>query len=368
MATQTSTPQKTHFLSPFSIDIEPMSRLLLVNFEKDPDTDYIAFEPQVFNDIEQGKGHLVIGWRTDGKVDVYHERSLTLNPEKYDIAGKGLKNMVPCDFEVAFFEINKAGVQASYMFKDLKNRKVSIKISEKNSKKRKPFGLLAPMGSAAETPSAMPLVMLHDFYFVRRAQTDFEVLIDNVKHEPDRLPIPMDWTFMYFARYSPKPLIARLNPDFDGVVSPIEVGQGIKTLKQGDYTFDFSWKNDRIAIQKISRVNDLHPVSITFEDAFPDMESLATNSAKRGKFTIEADPSIGTLPGNYSVENTNDALKIEMRFYGWKPRPSKLSIYLIYAVAGVFKKWPATYVWTAFINKSGDGNYSMKSKWKRIKI
>lgn len=366
MTTQTSTPQKIHLLSPFSIDIEPMSRLLLVNFEKDPDTVYVGFEPQVFDDADHGKGHLVIGWRTDGKVDVYHELSLTLNPEKYNIAGKGLENMVPCDFENAFFEINESGVQASYIFKDVKNRRLSIKISEKNSKKRKPFGLLAPMGSVAENPSAMPLVMLRDFYFVRRAKTDFEVFIDNVQHQPDQLPVPMDWTYMYFARYSPKPLIGRLNPDFDGVISPIEVGQGIKTLKQGDYTFDFFWKNDRIAIQKISRVNDIHPVSITFEDAFPDIESISTNSAKHGKFTIEADPSIGTLPGNYSLENTNDALKIVMRFDGWKPRPSKLSLYLIYAVAAVFKTWPATYVWTAFINKNKDGNYSMKSKWKRF--
>ncbi|WP_158860230.1 hypothetical protein [Lunatibacter salilacus] len=355
-------------MSPFSIDIEPMSRLLLVNFEKDPDTVYVGFEPQVFDDNEHGKGHLVIGWRKDGKVDVYHEPTLTLNADKYDIVGKGLENLIACDFEVAFFEINEAGVQANYMFNDLQNRKVSIKISEKNSKKRRPFGLLAPMGSVAEKPSAMPLVMLQDFYFVRRLQTDFEVFIDNVQHQPDKLPVPMDWTSMYFARYSPKPLIGRLNPEFDGLIFPVDVDQGIKTLNQGDYTFDFSWKNDSIAIQKISRVNDVHPVSITFEDAFPDIESLATNTAKHGEFTIEADPSIGTLPGDYSVENANDTIKIELRFDGWKPRPSKLSLYFIYAVAGVFKKWPATYVWTAFINKSEDGNYYMKSKWKRIKI
>lgn len=366
MTTHKTPSKKTHLLTPFSFDIEPMSRLLLVNFEKDPDATYIGFEPQVFDDTEHGRGHLVIGWRKDGKVDVYHETTLILNPENYDIAGKGLENMVPCDFEVAFFEINKAGVQVSYMFKDLKNRKVNIRISEKNLKKRRPFGLLAPMGSVAEKPSAMPLVLLHDFYFVRRSQTDFEVFIDNVKHEPDRLPVPMDWTSMYFARYSPKPLICRLNPEFDGVISPVEVKQGIKTLSQGEYIFDFSWKNERITIRKISRVNDIYPVSITFEDAFPDIKSVETNSAKNGKFIIEADPSIGTLPGDYSVENTNDTIKIEMRFHGWKPRPSKLSLYLIYAVAGVFKKWPATYVWTAIINKNKGGNYSMKSKWIRV--
>ena len=37
---------------------------------------------------------LVIGWRRDGKVDVYHEAGLKLRPEKYDIAGKGLEQMI----------------------------------------------------------------------------------------------------------------------------------------------------------------------------------------------------------------------------------------------------------------------------------
>ena len=61
------------FFNPFHIAIDPMERLLLVNFEKDPDSLYIGFEPQVFDDHINGKGHLVIGWRIDGKVDVYHE-------------------------------------------------------------------------------------------------------------------------------------------------------------------------------------------------------------------------------------------------------------------------------------------------------
>ena len=79
---------------PFHIDIDPMKRLLLVNFEKDPDTTYVGFEPQVFDDPVNGRGHLVIGWRQDSRVDVYHQAGLHPDPAKYDIAGKGLANMV----------------------------------------------------------------------------------------------------------------------------------------------------------------------------------------------------------------------------------------------------------------------------------
>ncbi len=61
---------------PFRIDIDPMERLLLVNFEKDRTPPNVGFEPQVFDDSINGKGHLVIEWRQDGRVDVYHQPGL----------------------------------------------------------------------------------------------------------------------------------------------------------------------------------------------------------------------------------------------------------------------------------------------------
>jgi len=63
--------QRLHI--PFRIDIDPMEKLLLINFEKDPDPLYVGFEPQVFDDDIHGKGHSVIAWRVDGRVDVYHQ-------------------------------------------------------------------------------------------------------------------------------------------------------------------------------------------------------------------------------------------------------------------------------------------------------
>ena len=114
------------------------------------------------------------------------------------------------------------------------------------------------MGDAAENPSAMPLVLLHDFYFVRRKETEAEVSINGKQHQIDNLPVPMDGTRMTFIRYSPRPLIATCNPGFDG-----------------------------------------------------ELPYLA-------------------------------------------------------AVAGVFKKWPATYEWNATISETSDDTYHMVSGWKRI--
>ena len=62
------------------------------------------------------KGHLIIGWRQDGKVDVYHQPGLKLDKAKYDITGKGLANMVVRDLQAAFYQVDNAGVKAYYEF------------------------------------------------------------------------------------------------------------------------------------------------------------------------------------------------------------------------------------------------------------
>jgi hypothetical protein len=208
---------------PFSIDIDPMERLLLINFENDPDSLYLGFEPQVFNDDINGKGFLVIGWRKDGKVDVYHQSSLHLNPDKYTIAGKGLANLTETTFEQSMFEVNEQGVQCNFKFSDILDREIILEIRENHPSKRKPFGLLAPMGDAAENPSSMPLIFLRDFYFVREKHTEISILIAGKSHHPDKLPIAMDWEKMLFTRYSTQPLIATFNQEGTRIIQPLEI-------------------------------------------------------------------------------------------------------------------------------------------------
>ncbi len=356
----------TTLLNPFSIHIDPMERLLLVNFEKDPDDHYIGFEPQVFDDAKNGKGHLIIGWRVDGKVDVYHQPSLTLDYAKYDIAGKGLANMISVDMHFAMFDIDEFGVQAHYQFNDIQNRVVEIKIHEFNIKKRKPFGLLAPMGDAAENPSAMPLVLLHDFYFVRKDKTDFLISINGKRHRQDRLPIPMDWTRMYFARYSPKPVIATLNPAYDGVMSELKIESGKERVDKGDSIYEVEWKEGVPKIKSIIENNKIHPIQISFIPAFPNLDQLETDSPVKGTFEIKGDPSTGAVGGNYLVSPKKDRVLIVLvPSKGWKPKPSKLSLRFLYTVGKIFKKWPTTYSWEAKVEKNQDTKWYMKSSWKR---
>ncbi len=369
VGTITSVAQETHLLfNPFRIDVDPMERLLLVNFENDPDTLYVGFEPQVFDDEVNGTGHLVIGWRKDGWVDVYHEPGLNPDPEKYDITGKGLRHMAERSMQAALFQITDAGVQAHYGFTDIHGRQVEIHISESHPRKRKPFGLLAPMGDAAEKPSSMPLVMLHDFYFVRKNHTRFEVRINGRAHQPDELPVPMDRQKMLFTRYSPEPLIATFNPASNGPLSPLHVRPQQEKIIDSAHEIALKWVENKPYISRITRHNDVHPLELRFIDAFPDITGLKMNHRHSGRFEIEGHRSVGRIRGKYTVEKNTEGVRIVLRpSGGWKPRPNKLSLRLLYRVGKVFRHWPATYEWTAHITRLEGDSFHMQSDWRRLK-
>lgn len=351
-------------LNPFRIDIDPMERLLLVNFEKDPDTLYIGFEPQVFNDKINGKGHLVIGWRTDGKVDVYHQPGLKPNAEKYDIAGKGLANMVEREMPCAYFEINELGVQAYYEFSDIRYRRVRISVSEGNPRKRKPFGLLAPMGDAAENPSALPLVILHDFYFARSKHTEISIMIGNRLHRHDMLPIRMDGIKMTFLRYSPDLYVASVNPAHEGKLEPIIINNGWNAIEE-ESLIEISTQGGLPTINGLRRNHRNHELNMRFQPAFPDIGSMKANTITTGGFKIAGHSSTGTVEGVYTVEKGEFETRITMiPSKGWKSKPDRFSLRFLYRVAKVFRHWPKTYIWEATVIEDGD-SYYMQSDWKR---
>ena len=351
---------------PFSIEIDPMEKILLVNFEKDPDSIYVGFEPQVFNDEINGIGHLVIGWRTDKKIDVYHEKSLNADPSKYNIAGAGLNKMIAVDMEKAFFQVNDFGVQAHYKFTDMSGREVEIVISEKNPRKRKPFGLLAPMGDAATNPSSLPLVILQDFYFVRKNHTEIKVEINNRSHKPDELPIRMDRQKMTFARYSPKPLIATMNPAHDGELETFELETGQGTFENGDYIYEIDWSNQSPSIRSFSAKNNIHLLTISFKPSFPCLNTLEANTRYKGRFLISGHESVGTVSGEYYIHSDDESVSVRVvPSKGWKPKATKFSTRFLFTVVRVFRKWPTTYQWDAELHDDPDGVWHMQSKWVR---
>jgi hypothetical protein len=350
--------------APFDLHIDPMERLLLINFTEDPDDIYIGFEPQVFDDEVHGQGMLVIGWRVDGRVDVYHQPSLKLDPATYDIAGDGLAEMVERPLSNAHYTVNENGVDATFAFADLAGRPVEVTIQENSRRTRKPFGLLAPMGSAASNPSALPLVLLHDFYFVRRADTVVSVQVDGQERRLDNLPMPIDGSRMYFTRYSPDPLIATLNPAHHGPLAPLERVSATEA-RSGEVWFDLVENQGQTEITAMRRAYQEREVNVAFAPPLPNLLGLADGVRVNGRFTLTADPTVGKLSGEYEIARQGDRLDLRLTpSGGWQPNESKWSVRFIYRVARDFTQWPKTYVWTAVMDLSAS-QPTLQSAWQR---
>ena len=351
---------------PFSLSITPMEALLFMTFEQDPDSVYSAFEAQRFDDDLQGTGQLIIGWRVDGKVDIFHDPQLKLDPDGYDVCKGGLASIVPRNFSDSYFTVGESGMEAHFSFEDLDGRLIDFQIRERNKKAPQPFGFLSPVGDGSENPSAMPILMLHDFYFVRRKGTEISITIDGRSHRPDVINFPIDWTIMYFTRYTPDPQVMFFNPVYEGPVSTLAVTGETRVIKE-DTTYEIDYLSETPFLKAIQREYKGRSVRLSFEPAFPNLSAFESPSAS-GDFSIKGDPALGEIQGNYNVIRVDDKLRVTMvPSGGWIPRKERLGIRLLYTVVGLFRNWSKSYKWMALIDETQDGHLHMSASWEKLR-
>lgn len=350
---------------PFSLSITPMEALLFMTFEQDPDSVYLAFEAQRFDDDLQGTGRLVIGWRVDGKVDIFHDPELRLDPDGYDICVGGLAHMAARDFKDSFFTVGASGMRARLSFEDLQGRLIELEIQEKNKRGPRPFGFLAPVGDSAESPSAMPILMLHDFYFVRRKGTEMSITIDGRSHRPDVINFPIDWSIMYFTRYTPDPMVIFFNRAAEGPVSTLSVF-GEERLVKNETIYELDYRGETPLLKSMKKITGGRSIALSFEPAFPNLSAFAGTSVSGG-FSIKGDPALGEIRGGYTVTRVDGGLEVVLvPSEGWIPKRERLGVRLLYTVVGLFRNWPKSYRWTAFIREATDGQLHMESTWERM--
>ncbi len=352
-------------LSPFELQIDPMKQLLLLNFDDDPDDIYLGFEPQLFDDAVHGQGLLVIGWRVDGYVDVYHQPGLALDSATYSIAGKGLGDMLERPMTDAHFEITASGVDCFITFEDKLGRPVELRVVEHGSKARKPFSLLAPMGDAATNPKALPLVFLHGFYFVRKANSEVSLKVAGETRKPGSLPVPIDGSRVYFLRYAHQPVIATWNPAHDGPLAPLELLSSDKAQRNG-VQYDLVSNQGQLEIAQMLLPYQEHEVSVQFTPAFPNLLSLRDGLEMEGNFSISAGNLAGRVSGEYSLKRQNEEVSVHIRpSGGWQPNENKWSVRFMYQMVPTFTNWPKTYEWTAVLNIGNPAQVTMRSSWQR---
>jgi hypothetical protein len=371
-------PDHAPLLAPFRFAIDPMQRLLLANFTGDPDSVYVGFEPQAFADPVHGTGLLVLGWRTDGRVDVFHSPGLALDSATYGIAGDGLGAMVERPFTDARFTIDDAGPDLELTFDDLLGRRVRLRVKDQQPGARRPIGLLAPMGAAASNPPALPLVLLHAFDFVRVSGSDVLLTIDDRFHRLDRLPLRLNGARRWFTRYSPEPFIVRFSPAFDGVLAPLAGAGARDRANAGRAVPAADWERVTRPLPSGDTVTELRSltarsgaraVTITFAPALPQLTALRDGARAEGAFRIASDSTLGTVTGTWQVTRAGDTVRVvtEPRG-GWTPNEPNRTVRLIYRLGGVFTVWPASYRYEAVLTPGDEGAWRMRAGWERVGV
>lgn len=358
------------YYCPFTLSLDPMERLLLINLTADPDEVYVGFEPQAFDDPANGHGLIVIAYLHDGRVDVYHQPGILLEGKNYDIVGKGLRQAVERPMTGARFDITSSGVALDVAFDDLLGRPIILRIHETGDKPTHPFGILAPMGNTAERPPALPLFFLHDFYFVRRARTEVLISVNGRAHKPDSIPMILDGARVYFVRYTAAPFLVNWNVAFDGALQLLSVDATpaqpeALQVADGPVIHELVLRDGRPALEAMSIANARHRARITFDPPFPDVTSLPTAATIAGTFTVDAG-ACGTVVGDYRVEPAAGRVDIVLHpSGGWQPGPVQWGARLIFRLVPLFRRWPSTYVWRGRVDLSGT-QPQLRSSWERL--
>lgn len=358
-----SKPSNGTIFSPFNFRIDPMEHLILVNFEKDPDELYNIFELQQAVDINGEKGLLVIAYRVDGATDVYHQKQYPFGSQESVLNNASFFERPMGNGK---FDVSTDQILVYFDFKDRKGREIKVSVKEINREEKKPFFLLAPIGSVSKRPTSLPVYSLYQMSFTRRKFTDIVIEIDAVKRTPDTFPIPIDCSKNYFTRYSVDTFNVDWNTNFKGSLSPITPVNNSRLEEKG-ITYEFIQSKGHYEIVRISTRNKKHEISIEFHPAIPDIVCLSPEIEIDGSFSITTDNSTGIIRGNYKIKRQDNEIDIEIiPNSGWKPHEDRWVLKILFRVVKVFREWPKSYAWNAKIKLNDTGLPSMHSAWRRI--
>ena len=351
------------FYPPFSLSIDAMEHLILVNFEKDPDKYYNTFELQRARDTAGNKRLLVIAYRNDGGADVYHQPGYPLASQESLLNDV---NFTVCPLEGARFEVDEEQLDVFFAFEDRYGREIRVKADENRRPLKKPFFLLAPIGTLAKLPRSFPVYSLYGMSFAKRKHTDIDILIDRSRHKPDTFPLPLDGAKNYFSRYSADTFNVDWNRNFQGQLLPLFPGEDNRAVN-GNVTYELVNNGGHHEIRRMTATNRKHRINIEFSPPVPDLVCLRDGLELDGDFVITTDNAAGSIRGVYHLRSLEN--EVEMSIHpdkGWIPNEKRLILRLLFRTGKVFNDWPKSYSWNAIINFGSTKHPLMKSTWERI--
>ncbi len=187
---------------PICVGIDPMEKLLVANFKGDPE--FEGLEPQIFDDLINGKGMRVLRYRKDGKVDIYWQQGVRVDSTTFAV-GAGIGDFAEVTIEPAHFELTERRLELHVAFTDAQGRKVELRVHEDTHGKQG-FPMLAPVGADVKKPPRLMLVYMPSIDLVRSTGSLVEGRIGDRTLRPASLPILLNWHRVWFVRYVPNPV------------------------------------------------------------------------------------------------------------------------------------------------------------------
>jgi len=326
---------------PINLSMQPMDKLIAIAFKGN--SDYNQIELQFFNDKSNGKGLVVmLTKKSDNDIDIYYSKGLHFNNEMYsfDILHKPIETNIDYGFNIA----NK-GVYCELKMTDKKGDVIQLSVVQ-SAQKLDWTSFLAPVAPQSSNPSFFPFYYMRNTVFCKSTETKIDLLINNKKQTPKRVPLLINKRIVYLTRYAELPIIGMWHTNKIDSIRPIN-SDTAKLIKYGLIN------NGRHSeIKSIACFMDnKHNMTLHFSPLIPDMCCLKSDIAIDGKFTISCDSINGIIGGEYKILKSNNKITFTCHpTKGFQPNPGKT--------------WVKTLTWQAECTyKDHDNIMVINSKW-----
>jgi len=344
-------------VSPFSLTVEPLARLL--NCELD-DPVYDGLELQWFEDPLHGTGMLAfLSRRADRRVDFYADPALTLDRSRFAI-GAGIGSWQAITFDAARLEIADDGVTAEVRFHDREGRPIEVRVDDRDGRRRRHATLLAPVGAGIDEPLSLLLVHLHGFDLLRRGRgSTAEVRIGGRSARFGRLP-GRALHRRELVKYAGPVDVITLNEAHDGALPTPEPG----SIRLVNGHIASVAAGEGAGVVGVAAGEGRSRVRLEFRPGFPDVTALAEGEAAEGRWRVHAEELPPLTGGSWRASRSGDVVKLELDVTErWRPGRLPALMELVTRVVPVFRRWPTTYRWRATVTLGEE--VRMVSRWER---
>ena len=331
---------------PFSLRVDELACML--NFELADHPVYDGAELQWFDDDTHGTGMLVFLSRRDtGRVDYYLQSGLRVDRSGYGI-GAGTGSWTEFEPEVARLGVTDHGVDAEVRFTDIDGRLIEVRVDDRDRRRRRPAGLLAPVSAAIERPVSLLLVWMPRFDLVRATGTPPIVRIEGVDVSTGQLP-GMRLHRRHLIKYAAPVVTVELNrvPD-DPTSARCPDRQSVV---------------DATGVREVVAEHAGHRARLVLDPALPDLAELDDGATTSGRWHLEIDRTRLT-GGTWSAARTGDDVAAELDVdERWKPGRLPWLMRLVTTVVPVFRRWPTTYRWRGHLRLGV--HPTLSGRWER---